>query len=169
MLQQNLIADLQRIYSLFSRVKGGHSLLRERLSTFVMRCGTDIVTSDENRRVPSRYVSALVDLKSQLDSFNTDAFSSDKQTAAAISQCFERFMNSNPQPNTTTLSQSDSSVAADDCSIRSAEYLSLYVDELLRKGLAGRPEDESEKKLDEVMTLFRYLQVCVRESVYLCV
>mmetsp|Transcript_28727 Transcript_28727/g.88035 ORF Transcript_28727/g.88035 Transcript_28727/m.88035 type:complete len:377 (+) Transcript_28727:146-1276(+) len=40
----------------------------------------------------------------------------------------------------------------------SPEYLSLFVDELMRKGMRGTSEDEIEVTLDKVVMLFRYLQ-----------
>lgn len=55
---------------------------------------------------------------------------------------------------------------------RSAEFLSLYIDELLRKGFrsnavtvdspssaASKSEDDIDRMLDRVMALFRFLQV----------
>jgi hypothetical protein len=41
---------------------------------------------------------------------------------------------------------------------RSPEFISLFIDEKLRKGLKGATEDEVEKTLDKVMTLFRFIQ-----------
>jgi cullin 3 len=41
---------------------------------------------------------------------------------------------------------------------RSPEYISLYVDDKLRRGLKGASEDEVEGVLDRVMILFRFLQ-----------
>ena len=38
------------------------------------------------------------------------------------------------------------------------EYISLYVDDKLRKGLKGASEEEVEATLDEAMSLFRFLQ-----------
>ena len=41
---------------------------------------------------------------------------------------------------------------------RSPEFISLFVDDKLRKGLKGVSEEDSERVLDKVMMLFRYLQ-----------
>eukprot|EP00177_Eucheuma_denticulatum_P000766 GFKZ01001381.1.p1 GENE.GFKZ01001381.1~~GFKZ01001381.1.p1 ORF type:complete len:852 (+),score=133.99 GFKZ01001381.1:654-3209(+) len=57
----------------------------------------------------------------------------DKRFVSAVNEAFERFINSFP---------------------RAAEYISLYVDKLLRKDMN---EEEVEAKLDAVMTLFRFL------------
>lgn len=60
----------------------------------------------------------------------------DKKFVATVNEAFERFVNS----------FSDA-----------AEYISLYVDKLLRRDFKGSSDDEIESKLDGVMTLFRYL------------
>lgn len=57
----------------------------------------------------------------------------DKKFVSTVNEAFERFINSYP---------------------RAAEYISLYVDKLLRKDMN---DEEVEAKLDAVMTLFRYL------------
>jgi cullin 3 len=41
---------------------------------------------------------------------------------------------------------------------RTAQYLSLYIDDLFRKGLKGMTEQEVDARLDEVVTIFRFLQ-----------
>lgn len=60
----------------------------------------------------------------------------DRKFVTAVSEAFERFVNSFS---------------------RSPEFISLYVDRLLRQDLKGTSDDEVEMKLDTVMTLFRYL------------
>ncbi|PXF49024.1 Cullin-3 [Gracilariopsis chorda] len=60
----------------------------------------------------------------------------DKRFVSAVNESFERFINGFN---------------------RAAEYLSLYVDKLLRKDFKGCGDDEIEAKLDAVMALFRYL------------
>lgn len=60
----------------------------------------------------------------------------DKKFLSAVNEAFERFVNSFN---------------------RASEYISLYMDKLLRKDFKGSSDDEVEQKLDSVMTLFRYL------------
>lgn len=52
-------------------------------------------------------------------------------------QAFEFFINVNP---------------------KSPEYLSLFIDNMLKKGLKGVSEDEVDATLDKVMVLFRFIQ-----------
>ena len=41
---------------------------------------------------------------------------------------------------------------------KSPEYLSLFIDDKLKKGVKGMTEQEIEQVLDKTMVLFRYLQ-----------
>lgn len=60
----------------------------------------------------------------------------DKRFVSAVNEAFERFLNSFS---------------------RAPEYISLYVDKLLRKDFKSGNDDDIESKLDAVMTLFRFL------------
>merc|ERR1712060_704421 len=65
------------------------------------------------------------------------AFSGDKQFYNSLNQAFEHFVNQNQ---------------------RSAEYISLFVDEHMRKGVRTTSDEEVDALLDKVVMLFRYLQ-----------
>ena len=65
-----------------------------------------------------------------------EAFSSDKSFQNVLNSAFEHFINLNQ---------------------RSPEFISLFMDDRLRKGLKGMTEDDIEKVLDKVMMLFRFL------------
>ena len=43
---------------------------------------------------------------------------------------------------------------------RSPEFLSLFIDDKLKKGVKGLSDQEVEQVLDKSMILFRFLQVC---------
>jgi cullin 3 len=76
-------------------------------------------------------------MKEKYDAIISRSFSSDKGFQAALNAAFESFINANP---------------------RSPEYISLFIDDRLRKGLKGMSEDDIEALLDRAITLFRYLQ-----------
>lgn len=80
--------------------------------------------------------SAAVDVGSSSSVVPIATGDPDKKFVCTVNEAFERFINS----------------FAD-----AAEYLSLYIDKLLRKDFKGSSDDEIEAKLDSVMTLFRYL------------
>lgn len=60
----------------------------------------------------------------------------DRKFVTGVNEAFERFLNAFP---------------------RAPEYISLFVDRLLRQDLKASTDDEVEAKLDMVMTLFRFL------------
>lgn len=86
---------------------------------------------------PVDYVQALLDMKDKYDDLVRKSFYNDKQFQNGVNAAFESFMNLNH---------------------RSPEFISLFVDEKLKKGLKGISEEESEEVLDKVVTLFRFLQ-----------
>ncbi|EIW72022.1 hypothetical protein TREMEDRAFT_70610 [Tremella mesenterica DSM 1558] len=84
-----------------------------------------------------KWVQDSVDLKDRFDRLLDEAFGGDKSLQMSINEAFQSFINANP---------------------RSPEYLSLYIDEHLKKGTKTKSEDEIEAALDKTTTLFRFLQ-----------
>jgi cullin 3 len=80
---------------------------------------------------------SLLDLKDRFDTFLSNSFNGDKEFLKMISKDFEYFLNLNP---------------------KSPEYLSLFIDDKLKKGVKGMTEQEIEQVLDKTMDLCRYLQ-----------
>ncbi|CAB4067201.1 CUL3 [Lepeophtheirus salmonis] len=83
------------------------------------------------------YVQNLLDLKDRYDHFLSESFRNDKFFKQFISSAFEHFLNLNK---------------------RSPEYLSLFIDDKLKKGVRGLSDAEVESVLDKAMILFRFLQ-----------
>ena len=79
----------------------------------------------------------LLDLKDRFDHFLHNSFNTDKIFKQMIASDFEHFLNLNP---------------------KSPEYLSLFIDDKLKKGVKGMTEQEIETVLDKTMVLFRFLQ-----------
>jgi len=141
MLEDNKVDDLARMYKLFKRVQGpptsGLLVIREIMSAHVKQRGTELVQEEERNRDPVLYVQGLLTLRDKYQRVIEQAFESDKQFTNALNQAFEHFMNLNAH---------------------SPEYISLFVDDQLRKGMKGTSEEEVEQVLDKVVMLFRYLQ-----------
>jgi len=76
-------------------------------------------------------------LKDTFDYFLKDAFNDDKTFKKRINSDFEYFINLNQ---------------------RSPEYLSLFIDDKLKKGSKELGDQEVEIVLDKAMMLFRYLE-----------
>ena len=67
------------------------------------------------------YIEGLIQMKTNFSNLVENQFGCDKILVKKLNAAFEHFVNDNP---------------------RSAEFLSLYMDEKMRKGLAGMVDDE---------------------------
>jgi cullin 3 len=79
----------------------------------------------------------MIELKDQFDRFLIDAFNSDREFKNCIQSDFENFLN---------------------LSTKAPEFLSLYIDDKLKKGVRTLNEGEVESILDKAVVLFRFLQ-----------
>ena len=138
MLVNDKYDDLGRKYNLFRRVaNGGLLIVRDVMTSYIRDTGKQLVTDPERLKDPVDFVQRLLDLKDKYDKIISLAFNNDKTFQNALNSSFEYFINLNA---------------------RSPEFISLFVDDKLRKGLKGVSEEDVEIVLDKVMMLFRYLQ-----------
>jgi len=115
----------------------GLAVIREIMTAHVKTRGTELVQEEEHKGDPVLYVQGLLTLRDKYQQVIEQAFENDKQFTNALNQAFEHFINLNQH---------------------SPEYISLFVDDQLRKGMKGTSEEEVEQTLDKVVMLFRYLQ-----------
>eukprot|EP00743_Colponemidia_sp_Colp-15_P002799 GILK01003029.1.p1 GENE.GILK01003029.1~~GILK01003029.1.p1 ORF type:complete len:733 (-),score=137.04 GILK01003029.1:128-2326(-) len=137
MFRDNKIEDLARMYNLFSRVPATLTEMRDALSAYVKEIGKALVTDQEKLKDPVIYVQGLLELKDKYDTIVSNSFKNDKQFQKTLKEAFEFFIN---------------------LDTRTAQFLSLYLDDLLKKGLKGLSEEDQESKLDKMIMLFRFLQ-----------
>lgn len=126
--------DLQRMYSLFSRVNALESL-RQALAMYIRRTGHGIVMDEEKDK---DMVSSLLEFKASLDTIWEQSFSKNDAFCNTIKDAFEYLIN---------LRQN-----------RPAELIAKFLDEKLRAGNKGTSEEELEGTLDKVLVLFRFIQ-----------
>ncbi|KAG8775245.1 Cullin-3 [Serendipita sp. 405] len=169
MIDLNRLDDLNRIYRLFfqfSASTGGPQALRKGLKESIISRGKAINESNDasntevnapeedgekektgkaKGKTPApvqtlnlalKWVQDAVDLKDRFDSILKSAFQGDRTCELAISEALGSFINQNP---------------------RAPEFVSLFIDENLKKGLKGKTDDEIEQVLDKTITLFRFL------------
>lgn len=138
MLRHQKLADLNCAYRLLSRVPNGLQCIIQRISQYLREQGKNLVTEEEGGKSDAViYIQKLLELKDKFDLFLTKSFNNDKEFLKMIAKDFEHFLNLNP---------------------RSPEYLSLFIDDKLKKGAKGMTETEIEQVLEKTMVLFRYLQ-----------
>ncbi|KAL8129526.1 hypothetical protein V2J09_018681 [Rumex salicifolius] len=134
LMDGNRTEDLQRMYSLFSRVNALESL-RQALSSYIRKSGQAMVMDEEKDK---DLVSSLLHFKASLDKIWEDSFSKNETFSNTIKDAFEHLIN---------LRQN-----------RPAELIAKYLDEKLRAGNKGTSEEELEGTLDKVLVLFRFIQ-----------
>ncbi|XP_052186992.1 cullin-3A [Diospyros lotus] len=137
MLLDDKYEDMERMYNLFRRVPNGLLTVRDVMTSHMRETGKQLVTDPEKLKDPVEFVQCLLDEKYKYDKIISQAFNNDKTFQNGLNSSFEFFVNLNP---------------------RSPEFISLFVDDKLRKGLKGVSEEDVEVILDKVMMLFRYLQ-----------
>jgi cullin 3 len=86
-----------------------------------------------------KWVEDVLALKDRFDRMWKDAFVSDPLLQQAITRSFGDFINSPTFP-------------------RSSEYISLFIDENMKKGIKGKTEMEIDTVLDKAIVLLRYVQ-----------
>uniref|UniRef100_A0AAY4D8V1 Cullin family profile domain-containing protein n=1 Tax=Denticeps clupeoides TaxID=299321 RepID=A0AAY4D8V1_9TELE len=137
MLKNGKTEDLACMYKLFSRVPNGLKTMCECMSSYLREQGKALVSEEGEGKNPVDYIQGLLDLKSRFDRFLLESFSNDRLFKQTIAGDFEYFLNLNS---------------------RSPEYLSLFIDDKLKKGVKGLTEQEVESILDKAMVLFRFMQ-----------
>lgn len=129
--------DLGRMYSLFRRVEGGLDLLRKMMGAHITSQGMALVQDPEKTGNAVEFVKLLLDMRDKYETTITQAFSDDKNFKNTLNSSFEEFVNKQP---------------------RSPEFVSLYIDELLRNKKQEISDADVEARMDKVMPLFRYLR-----------
>lgn len=171
LLDNNRMSDLHNFYTLISRVDKKKAALTKAIQKRVVELGNEINDSakaftqapsappktdlakkgNKNGKGPAqderpanqqtaaaiKWVDDCLDLKRKYDAVLAVAFVSDQGMQSSIATSFSDFINS---------------------ITRSSEYLSLFFDENLKKGIKGKTEDEVDALLDNGITLLRYIR-----------
>ncbi|KAG5889020.1 hypothetical protein JTB14_033949 [Gonioctena quinquepunctata] len=139
MLKHQKTEDLACMYKLFGRVSDGLKTMADCVSLYLREQGKALVQEEEHQPATNAitFVQSLLDLKDGFDHFLKNSFNNDKIFKQMIASDFEHFLNLNP---------------------KSPEYLSLFIDDKLKKGVKGMSEQDIELVLDKSMVLFRFLQ-----------
>lgn len=166
MLDHNQLDGLRNVYQLNARVDTKKEALVNVVNKRIIELGNEINASaltsaqgqalsgksTEETKKPEKtkekpvnqqtasaiqWVDDILALKGQFDSIWETAFLSDQGLQSSIMGSFANFININP---------------------RSSEYLSLFFDENLKKGIKGKTENEIDALLDSGITLLRYIK-----------
>lgn len=89
LMSGNRVEDLQRMYSLFTRVNALESL-RQGLSSYIRRTGQGIVMDEEKDK---DMVSSLLEFKASLDTTWEESFVKNEAFSNTIKEAFEHLIN----------------------------------------------------------------------------
>ncbi|KAH9161142.1 Cullin-domain-containing protein [Lactarius sanguifluus] len=143
--------DLQRMYSLLSRIPEGLEPLRRKFEEHVKRTGlaavAKLVGTDSaaiDALEPKAYVDALLEVHSKSSDTVNRSFKGEAGFVASLDRACREFVNRNAATGTS--------------SSRSPELLAKHADALLRKNNKVAEEGDLEGALNRVMVIFKYLE-----------
>ncbi|KAF7299052.1 CULLIN-2 domain-containing protein [Mycena indigotica] len=144
--------DLQRMYSLLSRIPEGLEPLRKRFEDHVKNAGSAAVAklvgaggdSPGDAIDPKAYVDALLEVHHKNSETVTRSFRGEAGFVASLDKACRIFVNRN---DATGASNS-----------KSPELIAKHADLLLRKNNKMAEEDDLEAALNRVMILFKYIE-----------
>ncbi|KAH0538302.1 hypothetical protein FGG08_005076 [Glutinoglossum americanum] len=170
MLDDDRMDDLRLAYNLESRIDPKKTELQKAFQKRVVQMGTEInkaakttsiVAAPTNERESGKEIAApatkvaapnatalqsiaaikwvedVLQLKDKYDNIWTHAFQEDQGLQTALTRSFHEFINEFQ---------------------RSSEYISLFIDENLKRGLKDKTENEVDAVLEKAITLLRYIQ-----------
>ncbi|KAJ7494705.1 Cullin-domain-containing protein [Mycena galericulata] len=154
MIDLNKTSDMARLYRLFIMVPTGLPCLKRALKDSVRRRGEVInqassgieggdaqatskaASGAQILALALKWVQDVLDLKDLFDKIWKDAFSCDRELESNLNEAFETFINLNE---------------------RSSEFISLFIDDNLKRGLKGKTDTEVDVVLDKTITVFRFI------------
>lgn len=152
MLLNDRMEDLSNMHRLFSKVDPELKEFSAALTAQIVLAGQHInenikedqthVTNEKSGEKANattlalRWVQEVLDLRTKYDAILLEAFQHDQNVRNTMTKAFSQFVNRNP---------------------RSAEFVSLFIDENLKKGLKGKTEQEVDIVLEKTVSLFRYI------------
>ncbi|KAJ1555448.1 Cullin-3, partial [Cladochytrium tenue] len=152
MLSNDKLDDLRRMYLLFGRTPQGHEEMRKCISGYIKTVGKDINESVGGLPPPNQgnstakaaatpgnplsWVDALLAIRDRLDRILDAAFERDRAFLNDFNAALVDVVNANP---------------------RAPEFLSLFIDDNLKKGQKAKTEAEVDATLDKTVTVFKYL------------
>lgn len=153
MLSNDLTEDLHNLYTLNKRVDTKLESLSKAVKNHVISAGkeitggpppTDSIETNEKLSVISlqtaaaiKWVDDILKFRTEYEHFCLNSFDQDHVFQQTFMEAYKEVINSNS---------------------RSSEYLSLFFDENLKKGIKGKTEEEVDGLLDNGIILLRYIK-----------
>lgn len=142
LLEADRREQLDRLYRLFRLVPEGLPALNRVLREYATARGRAIndaaavAGGAPSAEVALHWVHEVLAFKERVDSVLYTAFQGDKSCETALNEAFDSFINMHP---------------------RAPEFISLFIDENLKRGARARTDEEIDEVLDRTITVFRFV------------
>lgn len=139
--------DMARMYKLLARIPEGLDPLRSRFENHVRRAGhlaVEKIATEGEKLDPKAYVDALLEVHTQYAALVQTAFTGESEFVRSLDNACREYVNRNK-------------VCAKN-SARSPELLAKHADNVLKKQVKATEDDDIEVALNQVMTVFKYLE-----------
>lgn len=139
--------DLGRMYRLLARIPEGLNPLRKKFQEHVEKSGlaaVEKIAVGAEQVDPKVYVETLLEVHVQYKDLVNRAFDGESDFVRSLDNACNVFVNRNK------ICKSNSQ--------RSPELLSKYVDTILKSGSKASEDDNMDKTLDDIMTIFKYIE-----------
>jgi len=148
MLSDDKTEDLTRIFKLLSRIPRGLDPLRATFEKHVTQVGKTAIQNVVKTafKDPVQYVEQILSVYKKYSALVTHSFKNDTGFVASLDKACRSFINDNA---VCKLAKSPS---------KSPELLARFTDGLLKKSAKNPEEQEMEQLLNDVMTVFKYIE-----------
>ena len=147
LLDDDKVEDMQRMYNLLSRIANGLDPLRLKFEAHVRSAGLAAISkvaSDGEKLEPKAYVDALLEVHNRYAELVKKAFKDEPEFTRSLDNACREFVNRNK------VCKSGSN--------KSPELLAKYTHTLLGKTGNNAGEEDIEKTLNQIMTIFKYVE-----------
>jgi cullin 1 len=139
--------DMARMYKLLARIPEGLDPLRTRFESHVRQAGhlaVEKVGDAGDALDPKAYIDALLEVHTHYAALVQNAFNGESEFVRSLDNACREYVNRNK-------------VCAKN-SNRSPELLAKHADNVLKRSTKATEEDDMEKMLNQVMTIFKYIE-----------
>lgn len=147
LLDNDREADMARMYKLLARIPDGLDPLRTKFEAHVKQCGLAAVEKavpQAETAVAKPYIDALLEVHTHYAALVNSAFNGESEFVRALDNACREFVNRNK--------------VCQKASARSPELLAKHSDDVLRRSAKSSEEGDMEQALNDVMTIFRYIE-----------
>jgi cullin 3 len=149
MILNDRFEELALVYQLNARVDSKVAELTKAVQDRIQSMGAEInqaalsdrgdASMNSQTLAAIKWVEEVLDLKDRFDRIWKSSFNTDQQLQTSMTVSFRDFINS------TAFN-------------RASEYISLFIDENMKKGIKDKTDDEVDRVLDKAIVLLRYIQ-----------